>query len=151
MGYESAGHVNTIIFSDASISRSTLNILPSQVDLRLYHTKSQEYWRMGNPNRFGETPLFKPEGNRFRNWVIHSLGLSKVDVVLSDQGQPQRIEVQFAARRLARLLNSEYQRQKQALEAMGSEFGIPVVVSEADYAGLMAEMPYGVHSLFESR
>ncbi|HKX12861.1 MAG TPA: hypothetical protein VJP40_06885, partial [bacterium] len=149
MGYESAGHVNTIILGNASISRSTLNILPSQVDLRLYHAKSQEYWRMGNPMRFGETPLFQPQGNRFRNWVIHSLGISKVDVVLNDQGQPQRIEIQFAARRLARLLNSEYQRQKQALEAMGAEFNLPVVISETDYAGLMAEMPYGVQSLFE--
>lgn len=151
MGWEQSGHVNTIILENASISTNTLNILPSQVDLRLYFQKSQAYWRMGNPMKYGETPLFKVEANRFRNWVIHSLGLSKIDVVLDAQGQPRQIEVIFAARRLARLLSSEYQKQKQTLEAMNAEFGIPVLVAEGDYAALMSEMPYGVRSLFDSR
>lgn len=48
------------------------------------------------------------------------------------------------SRRLARLMNSEYQRQKQALERMSAELGLPVRVESADYRGLMAEMPYGV-------
>lgn len=151
MGFENRGIMQTMNLDQASISRSTLNILPSQIDIRLFHEKSREYWRQGNPQKFGDTPLFELQGNRFKNWVVHSLGLSKVDVVLGSNGVPQGIEVRFAARRLARLLNSEYQKQKATLEAMSAELGLPVTVTEASYDDLMSEMPYGVHSLFDAK
>ena len=148
MGFSQVpGLAKTLAIQVGEVSPDTTHLLPSRVDLGFVLERAREYWRRGLPLSLGETPLYEPTQRLFRNWVVHPFGLSEVRISFGEAGQPADLQVRFAAQTQAKMRNGNYEEQKARLEALATEFGLPVTVSETNYDRLIEGLPFTIQSL----
>lgn len=136
----------TMALGQAMPKRSTLNVLFSTTDVRLYVQKAQDIFAIHGVYKTDVSAFYDVQGRVFRNWVQHTDGVSQAEVQLDAQGKPQSVRIRYglyAEGPMAFMTNADHLYSAEKLRQMSRELGVPVTVERVDPASIEAQMPYG--------
>ncbi len=141
-------HQRTVAMKVENQNPDTRNVLPSAADLRIYMNQAKAYWSNAYPKKFGDTPLFELKSRTYKNWVVYSLGTSQIQISLSETGQIKKIFIQYGFKKGAKEAHRGYRFQRDGLEKLGRELGLPIELREVPLAELVGQMPFPFMSYF---